>query len=120
MGQTLSEPVVEKHTQEGSDARISWAASEMQGWRISELFLLTKAMEDAHTTLTSLENYPNHSIFAVYDGHGGSHAAKYAGQNMHVNIAATEEFKLKKFKEALKIGFLKTDDDLRKGKRSLF
>ena len=35
MGQTLSEPIVEKHTSSGSDKRISWASSEMQGWRIS-------------------------------------------------------------------------------------
>lgn len=38
MGQTLSEPVVEKHTTSGSDLRITWAASEMQGWRISMIF----------------------------------------------------------------------------------
>ena len=35
MGQTLSEPIVEKHTSSGGDKRIIWAASEMQGWRIS-------------------------------------------------------------------------------------
>jgi hypothetical protein len=35
MGQTLSEPIVEKHTTSGSDKRIIWAASDMQGWRIS-------------------------------------------------------------------------------------
>jgi serine/threonine protein phosphatase PrpC len=72
-------------------------------------------MEDAHTTLTSLENYPNHSVFAVYDGHGGSYAAKYAGTNLHNNVSNSEEFKQKKYAEALKIGFLKTDDNLRKG-----
>jgi hypothetical protein len=36
MGQTLSEPVVEKHTAMGEDARLAWGVSEMQGWRLCE------------------------------------------------------------------------------------
>jgi len=39
MGQTLSEPVVEKHSIEGGDSRVIYGASEMQGWRISILFI---------------------------------------------------------------------------------
>ncbi|KAG2181075.1 hypothetical protein INT43_008657 [Umbelopsis isabellina] len=35
MGQTLSEPVVEKHTTSGGDSRVIYGASEMQGWRIT-------------------------------------------------------------------------------------
>lgn len=35
MGQTLSEPVVTKHTAQGADDRLEWAVSEMQGWRLS-------------------------------------------------------------------------------------
>ncbi|KAJ2959598.1 hypothetical protein NQZ79_g4890 [Umbelopsis isabellina] len=37
MGQTLSEPVVEKHSTSGGDSRVIYGASEMQGWRITLL-----------------------------------------------------------------------------------
>jgi protein phosphatase 2C family protein 2/3 len=36
MGQTLSEPITEKHTTEGGDERLLYGASSMQGWRTSE------------------------------------------------------------------------------------
>ena len=42
MGQTLSEPVKEKHTDSNGDRRLIYAVSEMQGWRISILWLLVK------------------------------------------------------------------------------
>ena len=36
MGQTLSEPVVDKHSDQGQDSRYAYGVSEMQGWRLSE------------------------------------------------------------------------------------
>ena len=36
MGQTLSEPVVDKHSDQGHDSRLAYGVSEMQGWRLSE------------------------------------------------------------------------------------
>lgn len=74
-------------------------------------------MEDAHTTLTDLEQDNKHiSFFAVFDGHGGTHAAKFSGKNLHLNIVKTEEFKEGKYQEALKNGFLNTDSELRAGR----
>ncbi|KAJ3273413.1 Protein phosphatase 2C 2 [Terramyces sp. JEL0728] len=71
-------------------------------------------MEDAHTTLTDLEQDNKHiSFFAVFDGHGGSHAAKFSGKNLHLNIVKTLQFKEGKYQEALKQGFLDTDVELR-------
>eukprot|EP00040_Diaphanoeca_grandis_P027241 m.154588 g.154588 ORF g.154588 m.154588 type:complete len:483 (+) comp30896_c0_seq2:450-1898(+) len=46
-----------------------WGCSTMQGWRDS--------MEDCHT-IKSIPRLPNHSWFAVYDGHGGSDCATAA------------------------------------------
>ncbi|KAK5127545.1 Protein phosphatase 2C 2 [Meristemomyces frigidus] len=113
MGQTLSEPVVEKHSDEGQDDRVAFGVSAMQGWRIS--------MEDAHATILDLqalegdeELKPANSdvrvtYFGVYDGHGGDKVALYTGEHLHKIIAKQEAFKKKDFEQALKDGFLAID-----------
>jgi serine/threonine protein phosphatase PrpC len=90
MGNLLGAPVTEKETHEGSspDAAVDFAVSTMQGWRVH--------MEDAHileprmyalevnsnaTTRRKIE-LPGHALFAVFDGHGGTFAAAYAGRNL--------------------------------------
>ncbi|GAA5896278.1 hypothetical protein JCM5296_002934 [Sporobolomyces johnsonii] len=109
MGQTLSEPVVDKHTQQGEDDRLAWAVSEMQGWRLT--------MEDAHAAVLSLGDESSAgkktSFFAVYDGHGGSTVAKFAGDTVHSRLAANDFFKKRDFEAGLKRAFLETDEDLR-------
>ena len=40
MGQTLSEPITEKHSSKDNDKRFAYGASAMQGWRLSILFFL--------------------------------------------------------------------------------
>lgn len=66
MGQTLSEPIVEKHSQKGGDDTLLFGLSDMQGWRIS--------MEDSHAAVLQLNGSSGKdkvSFFGVYDGHGG-------------------------------------------------
>ncbi|KAI3404036.2 PTC2 [Candida oxycetoniae] len=46
MGQILSHPVVEKHTEDGHDKFLAYGLSSMQGWRVN--------MEDAHATILNL------------------------------------------------------------------
>ncbi|GAA5985697.1 hypothetical protein JCM10908_007077 [Rhodotorula pacifica] len=108
MGQTLSEPVVDKHSQSGKDARLAWAVSEMQGWRLT--------MEDAHSAVLSLgdelDGKPT-SFFAVYDGHGGSTVAKFAGDTVHSRLANNDHFKKRDWEASLKRAYLETDEDLR-------
>ncbi|KAI8093151.1 phosphatase 2C-like domain-containing protein [Halteromyces radiatus] len=104
MGQTLSEPVTEKHTTEGQDHRVLYAASGMQGWRIT--------MEDAHTTIPAYKD-TKASFFAVFDGHGGSEVAKYSGEHLHHRIFNTDAFGENNMREALKQGYLGIDVDLR-------
>ena len=65
MGQLLSEPVKDKHSDSGSDERLLFASSAMQGWRIS--------MEDAHTAELTLKDKKGFSFFGVYDGHRGKY-----------------------------------------------
>ncbi|CAG8723836.1 21579_t:CDS:2, partial [Cetraspora pellucida] len=105
MGQTLSEPVKEKHTVSGKDNRILYASSAMQGWRIS--------MEDAHTATLTLLDKKNYSYFGVYDGHGGQNVAKYSGNNLHARIAKDDKFDTD-LEKAIQNGFLDTDEDLKK------
>lgn len=113
MGQTLSEPVVEKISDDGQDDRVAFGVSAMQGWRIS--------MEDAHAAVLDLQAEDADkgfvaatpedrlSFFGVYDGHGGDKVALYAGENIHKILAKQEAFKKKDFEQALKDGFLATD-----------
>ncbi|KAF2398959.1 protein phosphatase [Trichodelitschia bisporula] len=113
MGQTLSEPVVEKKSEEGSDERVIYGVSSMQGWRIS--------MEDAHACVLDLKPFSKKasssiteanarlSFFGVYDGHGGDKVALYTGENLHEIIAKQEAFKKGDIEKAIKDGFLATD-----------
>ncbi|KNC96344.1 uncharacterized protein SPPG_08245 [Spizellomyces punctatus DAOM BR117] len=107
MGQTLSEPVKDKHTTSDNDQRLAYGASAMQGWRIS--------MEDAHTTILKLEDKTGKhvSFFAVYDGHGGQSVAKYSGAQLHERITKDEGYAKGNYAQAIKQGFLGTDVDLR-------
>ncbi|CAL3967622.1 unnamed protein product [Diplocarpon coronariae] len=114
MGQTLSEPVVEKASENGGDDRLIYGVSSMQGWRIS--------MEDAHATVLDLQPVAEDSkepkpagtesrlsFFGVYDGHGGDKVALFAGENIHPIIAKQDAFKKGDLEQALKDGFLATD-----------
>ncbi|KAI4251330.1 MAG: hypothetical protein LQ352_004919 [Teloschistes flavicans] len=113
MGQTLSEPVIEKVSDDGQDDRVAFGVSAMQGWRIS--------MEDAHAAVLDLQAEdldkvfqaatPDKrlSFFGVYDGHGGDRVALYAGENVHKILAKQETFKKGDYEQALKDGFLATD-----------
>ncbi|PSS27346.1 hypothetical protein M430DRAFT_46443 [Amorphotheca resinae ATCC 22711] len=112
MGQTLSEPVVEKTSASGGDERLIFGVSSMQGWRIS--------MEDAHAAILDLQTEDGAqtgptsidkrlSFFGVYDGHGGDRVALFAGEHIHKIVAKQEAFKKGDIEQALKDGFLATD-----------
>lgn len=82
----------------------------MQGWRIS--------MEDAHTSVLNLlednpkaakEHASKLAFFGVYDGHGGSNVAVFAGDNIHRILTKQDTFKTGNYEQALKDGFLATD-----------
>lgn len=97
----------------------------MQGWRIS--------MEDAHTAIldlsaattqgsngtTATENKSTPpqklSFFGVYDGHGGHKVALFAGENIYNIVTKQEKFKTGEYEQALKDGFLATDNAILNG-----
>ncbi|KAM0485296.1 hypothetical protein ACHAPX_001280 [Trichoderma viride] len=109
MGQTLSEPVVEKTSEKKEDDRLLFGVSAMQGWRIS--------MEDAHTAELNLpapdndtKTHPDRlAFFGVYDGHGGDKVALFAGENIHNIVFKQDSFKAGNYAQGLKDGFLATD-----------
>lgn len=101
----LSEPVTEKHTVSGGNRRVKYAASGMQGWRIT--------MEDAHAAICETEG-KEIAFFGVYDGHGGANIAKYSGQYAHARIMSDPEFAVGNYEKAIKNGFLGVDEDIRK------
>lgn len=73
-------------------------------------------MEDSHAAVLDLdEGKPEHetnTFFAVYDGHGGSTVARFAGSNVHKRLVSEETYQGKDYEAALKRAFLGTDEDL--------
>jgi protein phosphatase PTC2/3 len=66
-------------------------------------------MEDAHTQILSLNNDKNSAFFAVYDGHGGSRVAEYAGNHLHERILNQPSYN-GNIPEAIRKGFLALDE----------
>ncbi|ORX50932.1 PP2C-domain-containing protein [Hesseltinella vesiculosa] len=104
MGQTLSEPIVDKTTSADHNEKYLYGVSCMQGWRLT--------MEDAHATLLKLED-TDASFFGVYDGHGGSTIAEYTGQHLHEKVRQNAFFDKQDYRNALKHAFLTMDEDLK-------
>ncbi|KAI1085272.1 PP2C-domain-containing protein [Whalleya microplaca] len=111
MGQTLSEPVVDKISDKAEDDRLLYGVSAMQGWRIS--------MEDAHCSILDLltpqsdedkKIHPSRlSFFGVFDGHGGDKVAQFAGKNIYDILKKQDTFKAGNYEQSLKDTFLATD-----------
>lgn len=105
MGQILSQPETEKHSEVNSDEYLAYGLSCMQGWRIN--------MEDAHATILNVheddEKKEHVAFFGVYDGHGGEKSAIFTGLRLHGLVCDTDAFKKKDYVNALKDGFLLCD-----------
>ncbi|XP_075525614.1 protein phosphatase 1G [Dermacentor variabilis] len=102
MGAYLSEPVTEKFSSNETGSRISYGASSMQGWRMSQ--------EDAHNTILNYDRET--SFFAVYDGHGGAEVAKYCAMKLPDFVKTLSCYKEGNLEEALREGFLQFDASL--------
>ncbi|CAF1081827.1 unnamed protein product [Adineta steineri] len=102
MGAYLSSPICNKDTIEGSNDRLAFAASSMQGWRMSQ--------EDAHNAILNFDD--NTSLFAVYDGHGGAEIAVYCSRYLPEFLKKLSSYQDGRLTEALIEGFLKFDSVL--------
>ncbi|GAN03611.1 conserved hypothetical protein [Mucor ambiguus] len=103
MGQTLSEPIVDKNTHHGKNKNLAYGLSAMQGWRLT--------MEDAHCAELDVDG-TTASFFGVYDGHGGSTVAQYTGQTLHHRVIESSHYKEKEYAKALVDAYLKLDVEL--------
>ncbi|KAG2204210.1 hypothetical protein INT46_004583 [Mucor plumbeus] len=103
MGQTLSEPIVEKSTHQGKNKSLFYGLSAMQGWRLT--------MEDAHCAELDVDG-TSASFFGVYDGHGGSTVAQYTGQTLHHRVIESAHYKENEYAKALVDAYMKLDVEL--------
>lgn len=116
MGNSLDAPKTEKVDMHEfkSSTGLKCGGVGMQGWRID--------MEDAHI-IADLPSLRDHIFVTVFDGHGGSGAAIYAGEKMIEVLEATSQYKayvkandpskIELLGEALRQSFLDIDDQLR-------
>ncbi len=92
---------------------IEIAVSGMQGFR--------PEMEDAHI-LVRMKSAQDHILLAIFDGHGGSGAAKYAAANLVSVIEKLDEWNrgylqdrsVNWLGEVMKQAFIKLDDNMKK------
>lgn len=104
MGAYLSEPVVDKVSTDYSSKRLSYGASSMQGWRVTQ--------EDAHNCLPDYDD--NTSFFAVYDGHGGAEVAKYCSLHLPDFLSSLPQYKENNIAQSLEDAFIEFDSLLTK------
>eukprot|EP00667_Euglena_gracilis_P011400 EG_transcript_11637 len=105
MGDILSRPVVDKHSERAETALYRVGASAMQGWR--------RGMEDAHICALDLADAPEgFAFFGVFDGHCGEKAAKFCGEHMARRVVQDPAFKAGNYEEAIVNGFLGIDQDM--------
>lgn len=114
MGQMLSEPNKEFV---GSDnglgpGGLKWGVSSIQGWRTE--------MEDQHTVVPELPGLEGHSLFAVFDGHGGRAAALFASSHLLEIFQRTAAYRAymesrdaTDMGSALRQAFLDVDENMR-------
>lgn len=110
MGQILSNPVIDKEHHSGADKLSAFGLCAMQGWRMS--------MEDSHIVeLNANESGEGNSddhiaLYSIFDGHGGSGVAQFAGSKVASIVQEQAAFKQGKLGLALLNAYLATDEAL--------
>ncbi|CAD8074687.1 unnamed protein product [Paramecium primaurelia] len=100
MGSFLSQPNTQKSHEYQFSGYLSCYTTAMQGWRLQ--------MEDAH--LMKPNFIENISLFAVFDGHGGSGISKFLADNFMNVLISQPAFEKMDFMQSLHDTFLQLDD----------
>ena len=86
MGAFLDKPNEEKISTQGKNELVSWGASEMQGWRMSQ--------EDTHIAeQVDLPDGSKGMLFGVFDGHGGKEVSTFVEKIFKTTFMSVPEFK---------------------------
>lgn len=107
MGQILSNPVIDKETESGSDKWTAYAVCAMQGWRMS--------MEDTHIAQLNLnadESSGHVALYSVFDGHGGSYVANFCGERMEKIVKSQKSYETGDLAQVLTDAYLAADEQL--------
>jgi len=104
MGAHLTQVNKEKHSQAGEGNGVRFGLSSMQGWRLHQ--------EDDHIAEPKFNGSDDTSLFAVFDGHGGSEVAKFCAKHFGEELSLNQNFKNGNIEEALKETFLLMDEIL--------
>ena len=81
MGDFLTKPITEKNATDGKNEKYKYGGCSMQGWR--------KSNEDAHLHILDLGD--GNSLFAVFDGHGGSKCSEFCRENLEKHLESQGE-----------------------------
>jgi serine/threonine protein phosphatase PrpC len=84
-GNSLDSPITTKDSEiYHSSTGLIVGSTGMQGWRLE--------MEDAHVSI-DIPEQPDHLFLAVFDGHAGAGAAKFAAQHIIRYLTDTDDWK---------------------------
>ncbi|CAD8160937.1 unnamed protein product [Paramecium octaurelia] len=100
MGSFLSQPITQKYHEYQFSGNLSCYTTAMQGWRLQ--------MEDAH--LMKPNFIENISLFAVFDGHGGSGISQFLAENFMNVLISQPAFEKMDFMQSLHDTFIQLDD----------
>jgi len=99
----LEKPITKKETTVGQGLGFRYAASSMQGWRLS--------MEDGHICNPELDK-TGAALFAVFDGHGGVEVAKFCERHFEQALLTNRNWESKAYGKALEETFIAMDQML--------
>ena len=107
MGNFLSEPNIEKHSQSGvsdpeTNLNYTYSAVSMQGWR--------RTMEDSLKVEVKLSQ--GESFFGVFDGHGGLEVAEFCSREIVNILQALPSYQERDYETALRECFIGLDASL--------
>mmetsp|Transcript_38536 Transcript_38536/g.46580 ORF Transcript_38536/g.46580 Transcript_38536/m.46580 type:complete len:351 (-) Transcript_38536:108-1160(-) len=103
MGVYLSQPITAKESEDGSGRNCKYGLSSMQGWR--------RSMEDAHVARP--DHHGEVSMFAVFDGHGGTEVSKFCAEHMPRELLTMREYASNDYGGSLTKSFHQMDDMIR-------
>jgi len=101
MGDFLSVPIRDKHSEDSENHFLRYASCGMQGWR--------KNMEDSHISDLGIGGTSNHHLFGVFDGHGGREVAQWIKKKFTNELVQNKNYLTKNFQKALFENFLRMD-----------